>query len=426
MTFIMKGLSVLKNIIIIKPIYIFYIFFLLTFETCATVYALPYDTLIRWISCGLIIIDNAYYSIIRHEGILRILPSNYFMLVVPLFLQSFVNISQTGVALSRSFSFILYVFAIFSIVSRADFLANDIKKTYFLFAWSMVFFVLLLNIIQWGRTSRAGDFLGIYANRNLTVSVMCSILLLVILLLFCLKRPPKIALIVLGVISIVMIFRTHSRMSIIELFIIIIGILYLVQKRMNIIRFIITVVGIIFIIGLLFVILKRLNIVAIDRILTASNREFSTGLNRGDVWQVGIDLFKQKPILGWGNNSVYYNINVLGTQTYSGYGWGVHNSYLVMLVETGVVGCIFYLAFFFLYFKRIVKNYLICKKNNLGYKETMFVRVGLLICVCLLVNGISESFLFAAGNIMALPFWLSIICIDEFLHKKKQEIIKLT
>ena len=285
----------------------------------------------------------------------------------------------------------------------------------------MVFFVLLLNILQWGRTSRAGDYLGIYANRNLTVSIMCSILLLVMLLLFCQKRPPKIILIISGALAIVLIFRTHSRMSIIELLIIIIGIIYLTQKRMNIIRFIITVLAIIIVLVLLFLLLKRLNIVAINRILAASNRQFSTGLNRGDVWQVGIDLFKQKPILGWGNNSVYYNINVLGTQTYSGYGWGVHNSYLVMLVETGIIGCLFYLFFFFLYFKRIIKNYLICKKNNLNYKETMFVRICLLLCICLLVNGISESFLFAAGNIMTLPFWLSIICIDEFLHKKKQE-----
>ncbi len=80
------------------------------------------------------------------------------------------------------------------------------------------------------------------------------------------------------------------------------------------------------------------------------------GSGRINLWKKGLDLFMKNPIIGIGiNNFRYYNINVYGGSHY------LHNTYLQVLVETGVVGFVIFSLFLFSFLIRLLKLYWISK-----------------------------------------------------------------
>ncbi|MGV2643163.1 hypothetical protein GNF86_17190, partial [Clostridium perfringens] len=158
-----------------------------------------------------------------------------------------------------------------------------------------------------------------------------------------------------------------------------------------------------------FIVLKYIDIPAIDRIFQKSTQNGSTGLNRGEYWMSAFDIFKEKPIFGWGNSSVYYHIMNHASDRI----WGFHNSYLVILVENGLIGSIFYFMFFLFSFLINMRRYFIC---NLDKCDKVFVKTLFLICMTLLINAISEAFLFAVGNPVSICFWLCFIMIVKILE----------
>ncbi|MCQ2387268.1 MAG: hypothetical protein MJ066_02335, partial [Clostridia bacterium] len=102
----------------------------------------------------------------------------------------------------------------------------------------------------------------------------------------------------------------------------------------------------------------------------------------------------------------------------SGYnGWGVHSSYIMILIDHGVVGTILYLVFFVTYINRLVRKYKGIKENlSINDKRMLIVLVS--ISVALLINAIAEAFLFAVGNFSSVCFWVSFVFIDIFLNSK--------
>jgi O-antigen ligase len=215
-----------------------------------------------------------------------------------------------------------------------------------------------------------------------------------------------------------MLTTTHSRTGFVCLMFIIIASFFFAQKKGNILR---KILVLLLMISFIFVVLHfglKNNVEFVNRIFQrATDSQYSTGLKR-DTWEIGFELIKQRPIIGWGNNSVYYNTFINSS---SRWGWGVHNSYLVMLVEGGIIGFSFYFLFFFFMIKEMIDNYNVSKNKGFDRKEIIFIRGTIVLCVTLAINGLSESFLFSAGNLEALPFWFSFLFLYGFLKLKRLE-----
>ncbi len=85
--------------------------------------------------------------------------------------------------------------------------------------------------------------------------------------------------------------------------------------------------------------------------------------NRGNFWNLAIDLFKANPILGvgWGQFLVYSE-KVLHYSAYA------HNNYLQLLCETGLVGTITYLAWMVVSLYRSIRQYIFIRENQIDNK----------------------------------------------------------
>lgn len=82
-----------------------------------------------------------------------------------------------------------------------------------------------------------------------------------------------------------------------------------------------------------------------ERFSLGSTEDISTG--RFDLYQEAIDLFLAHPLLGvgWSGFRFYYSTAVMGYDTFGTF--DVHNIYLQVLCETGLVGIIVFLAIAF-------------------------------------------------------------------------------
>ena len=399
-----------------------FLIFLLVYELSATIYSLPNNDILRWVVCSLLVLVDIALSMTTNGGRFILLPREFLYLVYPLFIQSFWNFEQIGIALSRSLSFVLYCMAIASIFHRRYMTSGRIKKMFYVFFAVSILLILPLNMAAINRTSMGGDYLGIYNNRNMTTSVMMSIF---VMLGIALKLGPErkkiinIVIIFLMIISVYLNFLTHSRMAIIGLAVAFFMLWYYSSTRKNGLRVII--IGMLAVVTLYFLpsIGKKFGITSVIRIFSAQVLNGSTGFFRNDLWDLFIGLVRQKPLFGWGNNSVYYNTFVNPQES----NWGVHNSYYVMLIEGGITGTICYALFFFSMFRRCLKDYRTCMSLGMDKDSILLVRYCFITCITLGINAFAESFLFSAGNVLSLPFWFSLIGCRVFLQQKKSELI---
>lgn len=396
--------------------------FLVVYELSATIYSLPNNDILRWVVCFLLVGVDFILVLAYNNGRLRLLPNEFLFLVFPLFIQSFWNQEQMGVALSRSFSFLLYCMAIVSLFHRKYMTSEKITKLFYVFFGISILLVLPLNILNYNMFSASGDYIGIYTNRNMTTSVLLSIFVMLGSILQLRKGKKKVEksiIIIMMLITVYLIFLTHSRMSIIGVAIAFFMLWYYSSTRTSGLRIILFGVLAVIFINILPLVGAKFGIVSIERIFTQSVANGSTGLFRNNIWETVINLVGQKPFFGWGNNAVYYNtfVNPVGS------GWGVHNSYYVMLIEGGIAGTIFYFLFFLSSFSKCKKDYRECIALGIDHDSIILVRYCLITCVVLAINAFAESFLFSAGNILSLPFWFCLIGCRVFLQRKKRELM---
>ena len=392
-----------------------YLTFFLVYELSATIYDLPNSDILRWVVCFLLIGRDLFISCSRYKGKYNLLPSEYVFLLFPLIIQSFWNPSMISTTLSRSLSFIIYSMAIYSFFRRPGITSERILRTFNLFCGVMVFVVLPLNILSINRVSFHGDYVGIYDNRNMTVSVLGSIYTI---LCFCLvKSKRKVLLLTVTGVTVYLIFLTHSRVAIVIAIVVTAFVYIIYSAKTDFKRSIRVLLFILFALVFIPFLGERFNIVSINRVLGSYTGVAETGLMRTSLWKLGLELFKQKPLFGWGNNVVYYNTFVLKIP-----GWGVHNSYLIMLIEGGIAGFLCYMGFFISAFRKCWSDYKICKKMSGEQKIRDLVMFCAAMCLILFINGFSESFLFSAGNLMALPFWFCYMGCRMYLQKKKIEL----
>lgn len=394
--------------------------FLLVFNISAGFPDNPIVMASRWLVCGILTSFSFFYVAIYNNFKIKILPKPFFFLLFPLLVQCLWDLDIIEITFTRSLSFLFYCTAIYFFLNREKESPTYIRKIYNFFCAVTGLFIFLSNLSFIGNYSINGDFIGFYPNRNMTVSLLISGLLLFSNFLLSLNfKLKKIILIFYITIMTYMIFITHSRMALICYAIIVLYFSLFIHSHKNTIRNIIIIILIPFVIAGIPAIGEIFDIESINRIFIQSSYDDSTGLGR-DVWDIGLALISERPFIGWGANSAYYHTFVAST---SRWGWGVHNSYLIMLIEGGLIGTIFYVSFFINIFYRCWISYR-RSVQIMTPNEKIFIKICLLNCIVLLINGMSESFLFSAGNAMSLPFWFSLLTMYAYLEKKKDEVLR--
>ncbi len=328
------------------------------------------------------------YVLSRVPGLLRketlVIPGRYLLLVFPFFVQCFQDAALTVPALARSISWFLYVGTLRLLLKKRG---RTPAENYTACAKVWVYAALFLALSHPYTRSANGDWTGIWANRNMTVSVMMSGAVFA----YAVRKPLLIP------VFLILAFRTGSRMAAVMS---VPFLLFLCRRKRS----------------LLFL---PAPLLLFQKIPVSFRRLFapesaSSGWMRG-TWKIGVRLFLEKPFLGHGMHSSWYYTFV---ENSGGWGWGMHTSWLILPAENGLAGSCFFIAFFAEYIMKC-RRIIICR--NIPYEEKRVLASAMFLTFMLGVNALSESFLFSPGNVMSLPFWLSFMLADLYRTEDKNE-----
>lgn len=151
-------------------------------------------------------------------------------------------------------------------------------------------------------------------------------------------------------------------------------------------------------------------------------RLFNEGTTRGAVWDAGLLLFKKKPILGWGygTNQQLNTIEYLGyIEGYGDYGFAFHNSYLTVMIETGIVGLIAILIHFGKIIFKGIRTYLYVRDRTLLF--VLILIFNMLICFyggsSMTSVGSTEGFFFWGLLMWVYVYYTNLDWIDEIRYE---------
>ena len=307
-------------------------------------------------------------------------PSSFVFLVYPFLVQCLQSEEACFIAFLRSASWFLYTAALRNLVKE------DGTEKYRKLASFYTFLLLVFSFLGKDMFSSNGDWTGIWANRNMTVWLMMSGAVFADMGKRNRLKPGVPLFLFLA-------FRTHSRMAAVLTGIFL---LWKEERRKRMIFFLLLFFAV-------YPVLKRngAGVEALDRLFSSGE---SGGLFR-ETWLIGIRLFLEKPLLGHGTHTAYYHTFIRNA---GGWGWGMHSSWLILLAENGILGGIFLVLFFWDF---VLKCRAALQKTK-DRREKEVIGTACLICFLSAVNASAESFLFSAGNVMSLAFWLSYFVIE--------------
>ena len=146
-----------------------------------------------------------------------------------------------------------------------------------------------------------------------------------------------------------------------------------------------------------------------DRLIEASYqfKDIST-MERAYRWMAGLEMIAERPLLGFGPANFYENYQAYSVNSFQTYvsdnpeKSGIHNSYLMLIVEQGFIGLLIFLSLIVAVFWKIAQN----RSTFLSKPITqlaIFWLVG--ICVVLLLNDMIEVIKF--GPFFFLGLWIT-------------------
>jgi O-antigen ligase len=139
-----------------------------------------------------------------------------------------------------------------------------------------------------------------------------------------------------------------------------------------------------------------------------------TGAGRLEAWDVGLDLLRKRPWTGYGFGTEDILFEKFGIRFLQHGGAMVHNSYLGLSLQIGVLGT----AIFF------IPMFLVVTKGVQKWVKGKDVVVGILTATVIagLVISFTESWLYSAGNSQSLPFWILFGILVRLLIRPKWAI----
>jgi O-antigen ligase len=122
------------------------------------------------------------------------------------------------------------------------------------------------------------------------------------------------------------------------------------------------------------------------------------GGGRFEAWNVAWDLLRQRPWTGYGFGTEDMLFEQFGVQFLRHGGAMVHNSYLGLSVQIGILGAVIFFSWMLL---TAIKGIRSCLRTR---NPLVSMLVGTLVAG--LTISLTESWLYSAGNSQSLPFWV--------------------
>lgn len=145
-----------------------------------------------------------------------------------------------------------------------------------------------------------------------------------------------------------------------------------------------------------------LDVVGLPEIVSKYLRVDSMAIlgGRWEAWQAAWDVFINRPFSGYGFGTEDQIFNYLGIQFYEHSGAMVHNSYLGLALQIGLLGVLlFFLPLLYLGVAGIRQGV------ALGDRQIAALAA---VVVAALILSMTESWVYSAGNAQALPFWTAV------------------
>ena len=150
------------------------------------------------------------------------------------------------------------------------------------------------------------------------------------------EKKGYLALNIISVIAgLITILMTSSRGGLVSVITIVVLIFILSKKKKGIKEIIVNILIITAILAILYTLASKfVSTESLTRIFTFDDSKigYAIGTGRMALWKYGVSLFLQKPLIGWG----WGGYNVMGVAS--------HNTYLSMLLDTGIIGMILFIV----------------------------------------------------------------------------------
>lgn len=125
---------------------------------------------------------------------------------------------------------------------------------------------------------------------------------------------------------------------------------------------------------------------------------------REEVWRIGWDLFKQRPFLGYGMGSSTELLNLASYKFVRHQGLHFHSSYIMVLVETGLLG---FVPFVLLLVHTLIRGFGDARRTQMLPRESWpTASLPIVILFGALGHATFESWIMAAGNVNTPLFWI--------------------
>ncbi len=135
---------------------------------------------------------------------------------------------------------------------------------------------------------------------------------------------------------------------------------------------------------------------------------------RLEIWPIALDLIMDKPIFGYGFGVEDKLIGLKKIILYKHSGAYVHNCYLGMMLQLGIVGfIIFFGPLFILLFKELFSKQE-SQTPILRYALRASLIAGLASCIY-------ESWIYSVGNALAFSFWIIIMLLVFYRYRDKEK-----
>lgn len=358
--------------------------------------------ILRWLLPVFLVLIIA----IRNQGKIVAPPALIFAFIAAT-VPSLFNSSEVMTSFSKIVSFILIIYSFFIFFMGKDTQEEREILLEILLALILLFQVLnLLFCITGMGVESSGRYSGFTTNAN-TLGIYSNLAFWAAYYFYKKRRGfSRLVFLTMDIVSVVLALLSGSRSAFVMILLNCIIAVYL-NVNSIILRIVVTIIiGVV----LYFMFSGRLTFLqidALDRLLA------DEGMTRGEIWDNGIAVWKENPIFGCGYRiSRLYNTN-LGTE-----GMDFHNSYLSLLAEIGIWGAsIIVCAIIPVIIKTISEFF-----SNANSRNKSPIIIAAFMCLSLMINAWSESFLFSVGSTEAFCFWVAFIWILAYLKCKNKNM----
>lgn len=386
-----KGLTIIIDILVFLMIWVY-------FTLNARYLNFSGSYILRWVFPILLVLVTILYQ----QGVVVQPPSILIFFLIAVFPSIMVGV-DSKTSLLKFFAFIIILYGSY-IFFMGSFGTEDMIKYFHIFTVVVIIFQLL-NVYftitgigydgdrATGITTNANT-LGVYSNIAFWAAVyMISRSRQIYLkIVFCLMAGSAV--------YTALVSGSRSAFIVIALNLILVGIIKY-RKSLAIIPYIMGI-------GLIAYLILNGKLAFFN--IEALERFEEQGTDRGDLWNVGLSIWKQYQIFGCGYTvSSQVNSVVSGLQ--------FHNSYLSYLIECGTWGAVILGVGFAGFGRNVLKNIRNCSDN---FSFSPFL-LACFIILDLLLTAYGESFLFAVGSTEGFTFWFLVAWILAYINQYNYE-----